>query len=196
MDTTIKTTRRLTETALMIALATVLFALPVFKMPMGGEVTLFGQLTIVVISYRYGVKWGLLSGFTLSIIQFLFGLGNLAYVTGIKGYLILIFADYLFAFSGFGLGGIFRKAIKNQAVSLAAGGALVSVIRFICHFVSGVTIWGGYAPEGTPVWKYSLFYNGSFMLAELALTVVGALILGSVIDLTKPDLKRGKKIEV
>ena len=117
----------------------------------------------------------------MGVIEMLFGLENFSYVTGIAAYLILIFADYVIAFSALGLGGIFRKSIQNQALSLAAGGALVSVIRFVCHFVSGVTIWGGYA-EDTPVAIYSLTYNGSYMLPELIITVIGALVLGSLLD--------------
>ena len=190
MNTKVSTTRRLVESALMIALAVVLNEIAIIKFPFGGSVTLFSQLPIVIISYRYKVKWGLFTGFAMSVFEFIFGLENLSYVTGIKGVLILILADYLVAFTCLGLGGIFRDRIKNQALALALGGALVSVIRFICHFISGVTIWGGYAPEGTPVWKYSLTYNGGYMLPELIITVFGALVLGSLVDLTNPNLGR------
>ena len=138
------------------------------------------------------MKWGLFTGLAMGIIEMLFGLANFSYVTGIVAYLILIFADYVIAFSSLGLGGVFRGTIKNQALSLAAGGALVSVIRFICHFISGATIWGGYA-EDTPVLIYSLTYNGSYMLPELIITVIGALILGSLLDLRAPRLRSLKK---
>jgi thiamine transporter len=177
----ISSIQKLAECGIMLALAVVLNEFTPFKLPFGGSVTFFAQLPIVVISYRHGLKWGLLTGFTMGVIEMLFGLENFSYVTGIAAYLILIFADYVIAFSALGLGGIFRKSIQNQALSLAAGGALVSVIRFVCHFVSGVTIWGGYA-EDTPVAIYSLTYNGSYMLPELIITVIGALVLGSLLD--------------
>lgn len=189
----IKTTRRIVESALMIALAVVLNEFCVFHLPFGGSVTLFSQLPIIILSYRYGVKWGLFSGFTMSVFQFIFGLKNLSYVTGISGVLILILADYLIAYTCLGLGGMFRKSIKNQGVSLAAGGAVVSVIRYLCHVVSGMTIWGGYAPEGTPVWKYSLTYNATYMLPELIITVIGALLICLVLDFSRPDLIRKRK---
>lgn len=195
MNTKISMTRRMVETALMIALAVVLGKFAIIQFPFGGSVTFFSQLPIVIISYRYGVKWGLFSGFTMSIFEFIFGLENLSYVTGIKGVLILIFADYLIAFSCLGLGGMFKNVIKKQAVALALGGAVVSVIRFICHFISGVTIWGGYAPKGTPVWKYSLTYNGGYMLPELIITVIGAVVVGSLFNLTKADIIRDRKTE-
>ena len=192
----ISSIQKLAECGIMLALAVVLNEFTPFKLPFGGSVTFFAQLPIVVISYRHGLKWGLLTGFTMGVIEMLFGLENFSYVTGIAAYLILIFADYVIAFSALGLGGIFRKSIQNQALSLAAGGALVSVIRFVCHFVSGVTIWGGYA-EDTPVAIYSLTYNGSYMLPELIITVIGALVLGSLLDFRYErirSLRRSKQI--
>lgn len=183
----ISSIQKLAECAIMLALAVVLNEFTPFKLPFGGSVTFFAQLPIVVISYRHGLKWGLLTGFAMGVIEMLFGLENFSYVTGIAAYLILIFADYVIAFSALGLGGLFRNLIRNQALSLAAGGALVSVIRFLCHFISGITIWGGYA-EDTPVVIYSLTYNGSYMLPELIITVVGALVLGSLIDFRSPRI--------
>ena len=191
----ISSIQKLAECAIMLALAVVLNEFTPFKLPFGGSVTFFSQLPIVIVSYRHGLKWGLLTGFAMGVIEMLFGLENFSYVTGIAAYLILILADYVIAFSALGLGGLFRKSIRNQALSLAAGGALVSVIRFVCHFVSGVTIWGGYA-EDTPVAIYSLTYNGSYMLPELIITVIGALVLGSLLDFRSARiraLRRGAK---
>lgn len=184
--------QRLAECGIMLALAVVLNEFTPIKLPYGGSVTFFAQLPIVIIGYRHGVKWGLFTGLAMGIIEMLFGLANFSYVTGIAAYLILIFADYIVAFSALGLGGIFRSKIHNQALSLAAGGALVSIIRFICHFISGATIWGGYA-EDTPVLIYSLTYNGSYMLPELIITVIGALVIGSLLDLRSPRLRSLKK---
>ena len=188
----ISAVQRLAECGVMLALAVVLNEFTPIKLPYGGSVTFFSQLPIVVISYRHGVKWGLFTGLAMGVIEMLFGLANFSYVTGIAAYLILIFADYVIAFSALGLGGVFRGSIKNQALSLAAGGALVSVIRFLCHFVSGATIWGGYA-EDTPVLIYSLTYNASYMLPELIITVIGALVIGSLLDLRSPRLKALKR---
>ncbi|MBQ8182819.1 MAG: energy-coupled thiamine transporter ThiT [Clostridia bacterium] len=181
--------RRIAETAIMLALSTILAELAVVKFPFGGSVTIFSQVPMVVISYRYGVKWGIFSGLTMGVIQMLFGMGNFAYVSGIVAYLILIFADYIIAFGSLGLGGMFRNKVKNQALSLALGGAVVSVIRFICHFISGVTIWGDYSGGAKEVWLYSLEYNGGYMLPELIITVVGCVILGAVFDFSSPELK-------
>lgn len=188
----IPTIQMLAESAIMLALSVALNELTPIQFPFGGSVTFFSQLPILIIGYRYGIGQGLLTGFTMGIIEMLFGLKNFSYVTGIKGYLILVLADYIVAFSVLGLGAMFKKTIKNQALSLASAGAVVSVLRFICHFISGVTIWGGYA-EDQPVWLYSLTYNGGYMLPELILTVVGALAVGSLLDLDSPKIKALKR---
>lgn len=185
--------RRLAETAIMLALSTILAELAVVEFPFGGSVTIFSQVPMIVISYRYGVRWGVFSGITMGIIQMLFGMGNFAYVSGIAAYLILIFADYIIAFGALGLGGMFKGKIKSPVISLAVGGAVVSVIRFICHFISGVTIWGDYSGGAKAVWEYSLEYNAGYMAPELIITVVGCILLASLFDLTSPEIKVRKK---
>lgn len=182
----------LAESAIMLALSVALNELTPIQFPFGGSVTFFSQLPILIIGYRYGIGQGLLTGFTMGVVEMLFGLKNFSYVTGIGSYLILIFADYIVAFSVLGLGAMFKKKIKNQALALASAGAVVSVLRFICHFISGVTIWKGYA-EDTPVLIYSLTYNGGYMLPELILTVIGALAVGSLLDLTSPKIRPLRK---
>lgn len=183
-------TLRLTESALMVALSAILSLFAVIQFPFGGSVTLFSQVPIVIISYRYGCKWGMFSGLALALIELLTGLGNFSYVTGIGAYLIVALADYIIPFSMLGLGGIFRKAIKSQVGALAAGSALVSLIRFLCHFVSGVTVWSGYAPSSTwqAIAKYAFVYNGSYMLPEMLITILGACLIGKFTDLSKEKI--------
>lgn len=196
METTsIKSTRRLTETAIMLALAVALSYVTIYTLPMGGSITLFSQVPIVIIGYRYGAKWGISTGIIYGILQMLLqGLGNFAYVKGFVSYLILILADYVIAFMVLGLGGaMFRKAIKNQAVALGLGAFVASALRFLCHFISGVTIWGEYADGWKSVWAYSAGYNGSYMAAEAAITVVGVVLLSIVLDFSSPTLIRKKK---
>ena len=172
----------------MLALSTILAELAVIKFPFGGSVTVFSQVPMVVLSYRYGVKWGVFASLAMGVIQLMFGLENFSYVSGIVAYLILVFADYIIAFGALGLGGMFRNKIKNPAVSLALGGAVVSVIRFVCHFVSGVTIWRDYSGAES-VWQYSLEYNGGYMLPELIVTVVGCAVIASLFDLSSKEIK-------
>lgn len=180
--------RRLVESGLMIALSTVLSLIPVIEFPFGGSVTIFSQVPVVLIGYRYGVSWGVKTGLVYGLIQMLFGLSNFSYVTGLFAYAILIFADYVVAFAALGLGGVFKKTIKNQSVSIALGATAASLVRYLCHFISGVTIWGDSAGD-LPVWKYSLEYNGSYMIPELIITVVGVVVITLLFDITSDNIK-------
>lgn len=193
----ISKTRKLTECAVMIALATVLSYIKVFELPMGGAITAFSQVPIVIIGYRHSWKWGTFTGVVHGVLQLLLqGLGNFAYVKGIGAYLILIFMDYVLAFAVLGFGGsLFRKAIQNQSLAIGAGAAAASAMRFLCHFISGVTIWGDYAEGWSGVWVYSLTYNGSYMLAECIVTVIGTAALALAVDFRNPDLRRKKTAE-
>lgn len=193
----INKTQRLTETAVMIALATGLSYVTIFQAPMGGSVTLFSQVPIIIIGYRYGMKWGLSTGVIYGILQMLLqGIGNFAYVKGIVSYLVLILADYVLAFMALGFGGaLFKKVIKNQTLALTAGAFAACALRFACHFTSGVTIWGEYADGWKSVWAYSAGYNGYYMLFETILSITGVIALSLVLDLSKENLikSRAKK---
>lgn len=174
-------TRILVEGAIMIAMATVLSYIKVFELPMGGTITAFSQVPIVLFGYHRGVKKGLFIGVVHGLLQMLLqGLGNFAYVKGIGAYLILILMDYLVAFAVLGLGGALFRKMQNKILGAGLGAAAASVMRFVCHFISGVTIWGEYADGWAGVWIYSLTYNGSYMLAECIVTIVGVVALISV----------------
>lgn len=184
--------RRLAESALMLALATILSKLAVFSLPFGGSVTLFSQVPIILISYRYGVKWGLKAGLAMSVLQLILGVDNFSYVSGIVSLLTVALADYLVAFSALGLGGLFKNKIKNNVLAISLGSALATLIRFICHFISGVTVWKEYA-EGAPVVEYSLKYNGGYMLPELIITLVGVIVIAGIFDLNSLEIKTNFK---
>ncbi len=181
----------LAESAMMVALSIAVFIVSDFipwPYAYGGGFSLFGQVPIILVSYRHGVKNGLAASMALAIFEMIMGYRNFAYVSGIAAYLIVALADYIVAFGCLGLGGIFRNKLKNQSAELALGGAMVCVIRFICHFISGVTIWSGYCPEGMAVAWYSFIYNGSYMAVELILTVIGLIAVGKIINLKKKNV--------
>ncbi|MCH5297700.1 MAG: energy-coupled thiamine transporter ThiT [Ruminococcus sp.] len=183
----------LCESAIMIALATVLSMLKI-EWPFGGSITICSMLPILVIGYRYKPIWGFFTGIVYGLIQMLLGLSNFAYATSWMAVLMIILFDYLIAYGVVGLGGVFRKFINNQAFALGCGALLAGVLRFVFHFISGVTVWGGFA-EDMPAWLYSLTYNGAYMLPETVILIAGAIIVGLIVDFKSPRLgavKRGK----
>ena len=180
-----KKTFILVEGALMIALATALSYVRVFQLPVGGSITLFSMVPIVIFSIRHGVKSGLLVSFTYSLLQFMQGVIDGLFGWGLTpGMLIAcILMDYILAFTVLGLAGMFRKGIKgNEVLGWITGIAIAVTLRFLCHYLSGVIIWKsvGELWEGfttdNPL-LYSLIYNGAYMLPEMILTMIGAALI-------------------
>ncbi len=181
-----KTTVRLTESAVMLAAAFALSFIPVVNMPFGGSVTLCSMLPVALIAYRHGLKWGLVTGFAASLLQLLLGLNNLSYATSWLAVVAIILLDYVLAFTALGLAGVFRKTKLTQTAALVLGVLLCCAVRYACHFVSGVTVWRDLsAPLGEAV-AYSLAYNAAYMVPETIITVAAATALSTVLDLGSP----------
>ncbi|MBP3381385.1 MAG: energy-coupled thiamine transporter ThiT, partial [Clostridia bacterium] len=129
-------TIRLTETAVMLSFATVLSILPLLELPYGGSITVCSALPLLIISYRYGCKWGVFAGVVYGILQMLLGMKNVMYFTTPLSILAVIFLDYIFAFAVLGLGGVFRKTLKNQVPAMVCGGILALVLRYVLHTIA------------------------------------------------------------
>lgn len=185
-----KKSLRLTESAVMLALAFVLSLIKVIDMPFGGSVTAFSMLPIAVIAYRYGTAWGLLTGFTYSVLQMLMGMKNLTYGTSAAAVVAIIMLDYIVAFTVIGLSGIFKGKIKDQGISLAAGTLVACVLRYLCHVISGCTVWAGVSIPDSDGLIYSLAYNATYMIPETLLTITGAFFAGKILTLGSEQIKR------
>ena len=166
----------------MVALATVLSIIKLVDMPYGGSVTPAAMLPIAIIAYRHGIKYGMGAAAVAATLQLLLGLENFSYVTGWVSYIALAVFDYVIAYIGFGLAGIFKKQIASQHLSLAAGVTLANVIRYVCHVISGATVWAGLPiPDGAAL-IYSISYNATYMIPETIIMALVAVYLGSVVD--------------
>ncbi len=185
-----KTVRALVESAMMVSLATVLSIFKLIEMPYGGSVTIASMLPMVILAYRNGIGWGLGSGLVYAAIQQLLGLNDLSYVTGWQSVLAVIMLDYVVAFTVVGLGGIFRKVTKSQRNALVYGTVLVSVLRYICHVISGATVWAGLSIPNEAALIYSIGYNATYMLPEAIILAAVAYYLGGVIDFSRPTPAR------
>lgn len=175
-------TRKLVEASLLVALATVLSVLKIAELPYGGSITLASMFPILLLSYRHGVRWGLGGGLVYGVLQQLLGLNNLSYFTTWQSILAIIFLDYIIAFAVVGLGGIFRRSVQRQNLSLGTGAFVVCVLRYACHVISGATVWAGLSiPDGAAL-AYSLIYNATYMIPETVVLVAVAYYLGSLLD--------------
>jgi len=181
MSASVSKTRVLVECALMIALATILAYIPFIELPQGGSITLCSMLPIMVVGWRHGAKWGLFTGFVHGLLQMMLGFKNVLYCTTLLSMVGCILLDYIIAFSVLGTVAVFAKPFKNRLVGVAVSCVVAGLLRYLCSFLSGMLIWGGYAPEGTPVWIYSLTYNGSYMIPEIILTTIAAVLVAKFV---------------
>ena len=204
-------TKRLTESAMLIAIAVVLelagkMLIP--PMPFGGQLTLCAMLPIVLISYRHGVRWGLTSGFGYALVQMALGAGTVtaAFQPGYFGdgtmvgrALIMCLMDYILAYSVLGLGGCFRNRL-SRGPALLWGSIVALSSRYLAHIFSGYILFAGWAEwfftqEGFPAWGaqlvqtmapntlgwlYSIVYNGLYMIPEMIITAMAALLMAKI----------------
>lgn len=178
-------TNKLVECALLVAVGTVLSVLKLVELPYGGSVTFASMLPIILIAYRHGLAWGMGSGLVFAVVQQLLGISNLSYVTTWQSVLAVVLLDYIVAFTVCGLGGLFRGRLKTQSVALACGSLLVSILRYVCHVISGATVWAGISIPTKAALVYSLIYNATYMLPEAIVLVLVAYYIGTMIDFTK-----------
>lgn len=168
---------KLAECSVMLALSVVLSFVEIWKMPMGGGITLLSMLPVCLIAVKYGIGGALPTAFLYSVIQFAIGFasGNVfVYCTTAVTWIVCMLFDYIVPFTVLGFSGIFKKKFGN--IGIIAGIALMIAIRFVCHYITGVYIWGQWA-EGMSPYLYSLIYNIQYMLPECILTSVAAGIL-------------------
>ena len=186
----------LVESAMMIAIATVLSMIKIIDMPYGGSVTIASMLPIVIISYRYGIGKGLLVGLAYGVVQQLLGLENFSVVPNptVVKYLAVVCIDYLLAFSVLGLGGIFRGKLNSQQTELVLGALLVGILRYVCHCIAGSIAW--HNPEWTTLGPviYSISYNTTYMVPEILVLVLIAWYVARMLDLSaaKVTIKKDK----
>ena len=160
--------RKLCEGAVMVVLAQILGWIKLWEMPWGGSVCLV-MLPIFFFACRWGVGSGLMAGFVLGVLQFVFDGG---FALGWQS----IIGDYLLAFTVLGLAGLTKG-------KLFAGALIGSAARFLVHYVVGATIWAAYMPDEffgmtmTSPWFYSMLYNLAYMLPNTLITVAVAALL-------------------
>lgn len=154
------TTKQLVFSAVAMALAMVCSMIKFADLPMGGSVTLFSMLFIVLIGYWYGPYVGIMTAVAYGLLQF---------VTEPIFYTIpQMLIDYPCAFGALGLAGFFSGKKHGLQIGYLAG----VLGRYVFAVISGVVFFGAYAPEGTPAIVYSLGYNATYLVPEAVITLI------------------------
>lgn len=207
-------TQRIVVSAMMLAIATVLAFVcayvPFLNFPFGGGITIASMLPIILVSYLYGVKWGLFTGAVYSLIQMLMGHGTIvamflpnddAYQGAFRA-IVICFLDYMVAYTVLGLGGLFRNKIKKRTAALCLGAIVALSLRYVVHIVSGAVFYGAFAEwfftdtvfadmefskwimrnmSGSLLaFVYSIIYNGCYMIPEIIITTAAAIPVSRV----------------
>lgn len=160
-------TKMITEAGVLLALALILHAIKIYQAPYGGSITAGSMVPILLFAIRWGMGPGILVGSIFGVLQLLLGpvpFGGLTF----ESVILSLFLDYVVAFGFLGVAGLFRKSMK----AIFAGIFLGVLGRLVSHYISGVVIWGSFAPEGMNAWLYSLLYNGAYLLPELLISLV------------------------
>lgn len=207
---------------MMLAVATAISAIcaviPFLNLPWGGGFTICSMLPIVIVSYMYGVKWGLFTGGVYAVIQMVLGNATVAALfiptedsyMGFGAAMAICLIDYILAYTALGLGGVFRKSVKNKALAICLGAILALSVRYVCHIVSGYIFYGlcaewffgeadVIASLAVSKWilntfsgnglsfVYSVVYNGCYMIPEIILTALAAFPVARISYLKKMD---------
>ena len=174
--------RQIAECAILLAIGTVLSLFTV-SAPwlLGGGVTFCSMLPLVLISFRYGWKYGALAAALFGEIQMFLGMSNVTFAMSVSDSAWMgvgvIFLDYILAYGVVGLAGAFGGFMKNRRKAIIAGIIVTFFLRFVCHYFSGVYIWESIAKNargwGAEIW--SLAYNAAFMIPETIITAAVCL---------------------
>ena len=166
-------TRKITESAMMLAIAIVLELVSkmlIPEQPFGGQITFVAMLPVVLISYRHGMKWGFVASFTYALLEMALGAKTVsaAFLPGYFGdntmilnAIIMCLLDYILAYTALGLGGCFRNQIQKPGVSLMCGSLVALGTRYVAHILSGYILFSSWAEwyftqEGFPAWGAQL----------------------------------------
>ena len=180
--------KRLAFAGVCVATSFVLALIKVSPIQYGGSITLAALVPILIYAYFYGVADGLLLGLIHGLLNFI----EDPYILTPATFLL----DYLLAFCGVGLMGLFGKLPRKSkgAAPLIWGCACACAWRFVCHFFSGAIFFmAGETWVDFPAWAasnafiYSFIYQCIYIPADFLLNafVLFTLAKTGVLDTLK-----------
>lgn len=157
----------LCECGITVALALALCPLEIdFAWLQGGGIDIL-MVPLVILALRRGGGWGVATGALFGLLKYLLWSSG--------GYGIpSILLDYVLAYAAVGTAGFLKPSDGTSATALRSlvGTGVATGIRFVIHFISGVTIYAITASEtvygittASP-FIYSVIYNAPYVLAN------------------------------
>lgn len=173
-------TKSIVYASVCIALSFALSYIRFFRLPQGGAITFVSALPLMIYSYMFGIRKGVLAGFIYGILQAIQDPWIL--------HPIQFLLDYPIAFAMVGLAGIFRyfPPFKNKIIlQFITGGIVFAILRYACHVITGIIVFDIYAAEGFNAVAWGFLYN-LFVFADVAI----ALFAGSLMLTSKSFVKQ------
>lgn len=167
----INNTKSIVYAGICIATSFALSYIRFFSLPQGGSVTFASLVPLMIYSYMFGIRKGLIAGIIYGFLQFIQAPWFI--------HPIQFLLDYPIAFGAIGLTGLFneKNLFKNKAVlSFALSAIIAVVIRYFSHVISGIFVFGSGDPENYGAVAWSFLYN-SFVFADLAIALVASCAL-------------------
>lgn len=160
-------TRMVVEGGIMLALAFILDKIVLFKLPMGGSVTLARKLPLVIFAIRWGVKAGMVEGVLFGILNMLIG-----------GYIIhpaQAILDYIISASMIGLAGI-KFGDERKLTSYIPSIIIAFLASGIFNVISGQIFFYDMTAAAEAGFDNFIFYNialnYSVLLADMAILLI------------------------
>lgn len=163
-------TRSIVYASVSIAMSFALSYIRFLELPQGGSVTFASLVPLMVYSYMFGIRKGVVAGIIYGFLQFI--------QAPWFYHPIQFLLDYPIAFAAIGVTGLLKEkgVFENKKPLQFALGAIVAVvIRYLSHVVSGIFVFGSGDPSyGAVAWSF--LYN-AFTFADLAVALVAGCAL-------------------
>lgn len=163
-------TKSIVYAAICIALSFALSYIRFFRLPQDGSITLASLLPLMIYSYMFGIRKGVLAGLIYGILQ--------AVQDPWIIHPVQFLLDYPIAFAMIGLSGIFKKYFtKYPIVAFVLGGILVGLLRYSSHVISGIFAFSKYAAlAGYSAVAWGFLYN-AFALVDIAIAIAAGCVM-------------------
>ena len=186
-------TRDLTYGAVCIAASFALSYVKFFSLPSGGSITAASVLPMLLYSYYFGFRKGLIVSSVSTLLQLVQGPYIVSPWSALLDYFVPYLAPALAGLLPFNRNTYNAVAAKGKNPLCAharffIGSGVYMVVRLFSHVLAGVLFWAngidflGWTGDlvGATAWGYSLTYNVLFLVPDTAVALAaGAVLLAS-----------------
>jgi thiamine transporter len=163
-------TKSIVYASVSVAMSFALSYIRFLELPQGGSITFASLVPLMIYSYMFGIRKGVVVGIIYGFLQFI----QAPWFYHPLQFLL----DYPIAFASIGLAGILNERNvlpKMKPLQFALGGLIAVTIRYLSHVVSGIFVFGSGDPNyGAVAWSF--LYN-AFTYADLAVCLVAGCSL-------------------